>query len=439
MADDQKPLGDAEREAHSRLIADLAMEEAPAVAQPKVVLTAGQPGSGKSMIVNRVSVHFQGIKEPAIIVDPDAIRPTLPYMRERIASGDLNIPGAAFQDAGTIGARVVEMAAEGRRNIIYDGTLSNVKYARMSIENLKEQGYRVEIHGMAVSPDLSHASTYERREIQIKSSATGFGRGVGDDFHDQAVSGLVSTIGTLQAEGIVDAIVLYDRQGNVVGSTRMEAGQWVPDEQMAEALKNAHQNPNARTLRDTAASWETASSLMKDRGADPQEQQKVDSFRDAAVKRSPSSAESAVEFERACAEEGKRIVTRATSLDERLVDKWTALNKAHGEITAAKPGGPTWMPGHAAKEADWRSQWDASAKAISDNVARRDRIAPYTQTPIPGYPSKVEEAAVTKVQRRDPQLAKEGMAFRAAERQQRAQAMAESRTQQQSNNQKLAR
>ncbi len=439
MSDEQKPLSEAERTDLARELTDEQMEIAPAVERPTAILTAGQPGSGKSMIVNRVVVNFEGTGAPPIVIDADEVRPNLPYMRERIAKGDLEIPGAAFSDAGTIAAQMMGMAAEGRRNIVYDGTLSNSYYAGLNVDRLKQMNYRVEIHGMAVSPDLSHASTYERRELQIKTSPTGFGRGVGDDFHDQAVSGLVETIGALQADGKVDAIVLYDRQGNVVGSTRMEEGRWVPDEQMAEALKNAHQNPNARTLRDAAASWENASSMMRDRGAEPQEQQKVDTFRDAAVGRRPTAAESAVEFERAVADEGKRIVTRATSLDERLMDKWTALNKTHSEIAAAKPSGPAWMPGHAAKEAKWQDQFATTAKAISDNLARRERIAGYTQPPIPGYPSKVDEAAVRKVQRRDPELAKVAMAFRADERQQKAQAMTEARSQQQSQTNKLTR
>lgn len=282
---DPKPLTDAERSAIARKLVDEAKELAPAVDKPVAVFTAGQPGAGKRAIVNSVSVHFEGLGARPIAIDPDDVRPTLPYMRERIARGEVNTPDAAYADAGTIASKMMHFAAEGRRNIVYDGTLSNTFYARENVEHLKSQNYRVEIHGMAVAPDLSHASTYDRRELEIERHPKGYGRGVGDDFHDQAVSGLVKTIDALQADGKIDAIVLYNRKGEVVGSTKLEEGRWVPDEKMSDVLRRTHDRPDAQSLKDAAATWERASEMMRDRGADPADQRKVDGFRDAAKAR----------------------------------------------------------------------------------------------------------------------------------------------------------
>jgi hypothetical protein len=283
MSDDQKPLRDDEREKLARDLTDSELERTPRVANPLAVLTAGQPGSGKSMIVTTMRVQFGDAK--AIEINPDEVRPQIPYMRERIERGDLNIPQAAFSDAGTVAARMMEMSSAANRNIIYDGTLSNSFYALKTADHLKEAGYRVEVHGMAVPPDLSHASTYDRREGEIRTSPTGFGRGVGDEFHDQAVKGLVQTIADLQAQNKVDAIVLYDRDGKIVGSTKFEKGEWVPDQRMAETLREAHNNPNQKSLQDAAQTWDRAAELMRFRGADPAEQQKVDAYRDAALSR----------------------------------------------------------------------------------------------------------------------------------------------------------
>jgi hypothetical protein len=283
MSDDQKPLRDDEREKLARDLTDSELERTPRVTSPLAVLTAGQPGSGKSMIVTSMRVKFGDAR--AVEINPDEVRPQIPYMRERIERGDLNIPGAAFSDAGTVAARIMEMSSAESRNIIYDGTLSNSFYAGKTADHLKEQGYRVEVHGMAVTPDLSHASTYDRREGEIRTSPTGFGRGVGDDFHDQAVKGLVQTIGDLQAQNKVDAIVLYDRDGQIVGSSKFEKGEWVPDQRMAETLREVHNNPNQKSLQDAANTWDRAAELMRYRGAEPGEQQKVDGFRDAALAR----------------------------------------------------------------------------------------------------------------------------------------------------------
>lgn len=278
---DQQPLSAEERDKLARRLLDVQLDRTQPADRPRAAFTAGQPGSGKSMVVRSVSLQFEGVGG-AVVIDPDAIRPNVPYMRDRIAKGDLTIPDAAYQDAGTIAAAMMRYAAEHRRNVIYDGTLSNTYYARQNADYLRTSGYRVEIHGMAVAPDLSHARTYSRREAEIAASPTGFGRGVGDAFHDQATKGLLDTIGALQKEGRVDAIVLYDRTGQEVGSARLENGRWVPDKNMAEELRKAHAYPDQASRDEAAKTWDRAAELMRARGADAAEQRKVDALRDAS-------------------------------------------------------------------------------------------------------------------------------------------------------------
>ncbi len=285
MSDDQKALPDHEREKLARDLTGSELARTPEAKEPLAIFTAGQSGSGKSMIVRSMRVKFEGINERAVEIDPDLIRPQIPYMAERIERGDLNIPQVAFSDAGRLGYRMMQLSAEQKRNIIYDGTLANYDNSSRSMGELKNMGYRVEVHGMAVAPDLSHASTYDRREGEIRKSPTAFGRGVSDEFHDQAVKGLVDTIGKLQERGQVDAIVLYDRDGKVVGSTKLEKGEWVPDQRMADKLREVHDKPDGRTLQDAAQTWDRAAELMRYRGADSDEQKKVDAFRDAARER----------------------------------------------------------------------------------------------------------------------------------------------------------
>jgi len=285
VTDDQKPLRDNDREQLARELTDEQLARTPRVNEPLAVLTAGQPGSGKSMIVRSMRVQFGS--ERAVEINPDEVRPNIPYMLDRIERGDLDIPPAAFSDAGTIAARMMEMSSAEKRNIIYDGTLSNSYYAGKSADHLKAQGYRVEIHGMAVAPDLSHARTYDRREGEIVESPTHFGRGVSDDFHNQAVKGLTETIAELQARKAVDAVVLYDKDNKIIGRTQLENGQWVPDQRMADTLREVHKNPDPASLIDAAKTWDNAAEFMRRRGAEPEEQKKVDNYRDAALERLP--------------------------------------------------------------------------------------------------------------------------------------------------------
>ncbi len=144
-------------------------------------------------------------------------------------------------------------------------------------------------------------------------------------------------------------------------------------------------------------------------------------------------------FDAAVTAESKAIVKRATRLEGQLQDRLERTQQTRSETVAAKPSGPKWMPGASKALATWETQQRAQFQAVADTISRIDRVAPYTQAPIPGYPSKVEEMAVKKVERREPQMAKEAMAHRASERQQQARAFSEARSQQQAAGQKLSR
>ena len=137
MSDDQKPLRDDEREKLARDLAETGIEKSTAVKEPVAIFTAGQSGSGKSMIVNSMRIEFEGVGG-AVEIDPDKIRPQIPYMRDRIERGDLDIPQVAFSDAGNLAHRVMQISAEERRNIIYDGTLSNYGNSSKSMDELKD-------------------------------------------------------------------------------------------------------------------------------------------------------------------------------------------------------------------------------------------------------------------------------------------------------------
>ena len=440
MADDAiKGMTPDEQKAAAARFIEQDLRHSQPVESPRAIITGGQPGSGKSYIVQSVGVQFEGAGG-VIVIDPDEIRPKLPYMQDLIAAGKLDIPDAAYIDAGTIAHEMVQIAKQERRNVIVDGTLANTDRALQLADGFQKAAYQVEFHGMAVSPELSHARTYSRREDQIAKSPTGFGRGVGDDFHHGAVKGYAASVDALQSKSAVNSMALYYPNGAKI-ETKFQGGTWVPAVSMKEKLDQAHTQPSPEIMKATVATWDVASNAMRAREAPKEEQLKVDNLRAAATAKAPAPtpAEQADRFDAAVTAECKAIVKRATRLEGQLQDRLERTQQARSETLAAKPTGPKWMPGAAKALATWETQQRAQFGAVADTIARIDRVAPYTQAPIPGYPSKVEEMAVKKVERRDPQMAKEAMAFRVTERQQQARAFSEARTQQQANGQKLSR
>lgn len=265
-----------EHRAHAAMLMKELLDTSEAVDRPQAILTGGQPGSGKSAIVASARSSFE-TKGGAVVIDPDEIRPTLPYMHDRIARGDLDIPNEANVDAGTIAYQMIQIAKSERRNLVIDGTLQNTRRALDLAGEMKAAGYEVQFHGMAVHPDLSHARTYSRREEQIARSPTGFGRGVSDEFHDQAVEGYRNTVEAFQTRSAVDSMTFYGPNGKIA-ETRFENGQWTPDISMKERMELEQRHPGLREMIAATDAWWTAAKAMNKRGAPAEEIDKVRAF-----------------------------------------------------------------------------------------------------------------------------------------------------------------
>lgn len=325
-SDAPRGLTPAEQMAHAAELMRKALGRTAPREDPTAILTGGQPGSGKSYITKSVGVRFEGVGG-LIVIDPDEIRPTLPYMKSRIEAGNLDVPDVANVDAGTIAYQMVQIAKQERRNVLVDGTLQNTQRAVGLAEEMRQARYGVEFHGMAVYPDLSHARTYTRREEQIEESPTGFGRGVSDEFHDQAVRGYSLTVETFQNKASVDSMTFYGGEGRSTVQTRLENGSWVPAVSMADELRREHERPTPAVLDTTTRAWRSAVDKMQARGAPATELAKVMGFRDAAVVR---SVKAQISF--AQAERPDHAQERAPTPDERVRDLCTLV---HAGVAAA--------------------------------------------------------------------------------------------------------
>lgn len=252
----------AQRQANRAIDATL-----PVASAPTAVLTGGQPGAGKSTIVQNLVAEF-GDKGGIVTIDPDKVRPLIPYMRPLIAMGVEEIPDVANSDAGAIAYQMVWHVTAARRNILIDGTLKNTDNASSLVSKLRSQGYTVELHGMAVYPGLSHARTYARREMEMANSPSGFGRKVDDAYHDDAVRGFAHTVEAFYEGHQVDRIALYDELGQRAYDARLQGDTWIPQDPLPnDVLDQAHTQPGESVLRLTANAWTVTAAAMRERGA----------------------------------------------------------------------------------------------------------------------------------------------------------------------------
>lgn len=225
--DASKPFGLAERKQVQAEVVHVLLETTQRVDAPTAVFTAGQPGAGKTRsIVEPVQAEFDG-RGGIAVVDPDAIRPLLPSAKAEMAKGGSEFSDAAYRAAGTIAFDVSMDMISHRRNVLRDGTLSDLTYPRQEFDRMRASEFRIEVHVAAVSQDLSWARTVLRQQREAELSETGFGRGVGREFHDKAAAGIVSSTRSLWNEKLVDRMVVYDSQGNrIMDTTQDKGGQW---------------------------------------------------------------------------------------------------------------------------------------------------------------------------------------------------------------------
>ena len=189
--------------------------------RPKAIIIAGQPGSGKGRLTEMACKEFGSRPEEGHVeIDVDNLREHHPEYGKLRKSNDRTAAGFVQEDAGDWADELKDKAIEGRRNLIIDGTLKSPDKARDLCEQLKSQGYEVEVRVMAVHADVSIQGIYGRYEKskdkydengKKKEGGPTPGRWVPEAVHDDAYNGVVDSIRELDQAKIADKISVYGR------------------------------------------------------------------------------------------------------------------------------------------------------------------------------------------------------------------------------------
>jgi len=190
--------------------------------QPCVIITGGQPGSGKSGITALAAKRFK--KSGYVLVDADKMRPYHPDYDRLLAQNDKIAANLVHPDAGAWATQLLQDGMAGRRNIIIDQTSRDPAALAKMTDTLKQAGYRVELHVMAVPEAISEMRIHQRYEgLRARD---GFGRFSTKDKHDEAYKGVLETVGIAEANKLVDRICLYNHNLQVIYQNQLKNQQW---------------------------------------------------------------------------------------------------------------------------------------------------------------------------------------------------------------------
>lgn len=212
--DNQYKLSDEEHNlVFEKIKADF-LNSSLSIVSPKVVITGGQPASGKGKLARDSIDQFKD-KGGSVIIDPDQLRAYHPKYNELQKLDDKTSSGFTHHDAKKWSLELIEEAISHKKNIVLDQTSADFQTLKNTVQNFRDKGYKdVELKIMAVPEITSRQGIYHRYEMEKALYETG--RFVNIDIHSEIYHKLENTIEQLKNEPIVDKLTVYDRHYNAI-------------------------------------------------------------------------------------------------------------------------------------------------------------------------------------------------------------------------------
>jgi predicted ABC-type ATPase len=234
--------------------------------KPTAIILGGQPGSGKTALLIPAEEELNAIGS-TVVINGDDLRQYHPQYRPLQAIDPENAAQLTNLDSGKWVEKLIDEGIRCRVNLVIESTMrSHEVFARTSAK-LREAGYTVEARAIAVDPRASWQGIHTRYESMIENGSAP--RFTLREAHDAGVTGMLHTLSRIEAEKMVDRLLIGTRSGNVIYENRVENGQWtLPPSAAAkvEAERNRLLSPEEYQLH--AQGWEDILAKMVVRGAD---------------------------------------------------------------------------------------------------------------------------------------------------------------------------
>lgn len=226
--------------------------------RPVALILVGQDGAGAGALADTLADRFNG-RGGLVAIDAESLRPCLPYF-EDLHAGNTDL---AHHDTQEIANDVRQHAMEGRRNILLAGVSTEPDAALALAKGLKQAGYYVELHALAVNDQIS----FERASYRYESEAAAGEHTlpVPQAGHDKAFQNASATVRRLEYAGAVDQVIVYNRLNDVIARRLPIAGQVVA----GEAFDHARDQLTDYERISLAEKWDEIAESMARRDAAP--------------------------------------------------------------------------------------------------------------------------------------------------------------------------
>lgn len=183
-------------------------EKEPSI-NPICIILGGQPGSGKSFLVNEIKREFQ---KDFIFISTDDLRLYHPAY-SALQQNPETLQNAAnlvnhYSSAWT--ERLIKYCIDNKFNLIIDSTLGgNINAVYQTVDMLRENNFSFHLRLMAVPSLISKLSIFLRYESQLKEK--GFARWTRMEDHDDRFNKILNVVEQIFATKPPDTARFYQR------------------------------------------------------------------------------------------------------------------------------------------------------------------------------------------------------------------------------------
>lgn len=223
------------------LIKNILLNNKISVVKPIAYILGGQPGAGKTILQNSILKSNKN----CIVINADAFREFHPYFSEIQAAFGDEAPKYTQPFINRITEQLIRELSDEKYNLIIEGTLRTAETPINTCKMLKDKGYRVELHIIAVKKEISYESTILRYENAIALGKTP--RATAKEHHDLVAESIVKNLDVIYQRKVFDDIRLFSRFEKCIYPTGEEISPAIVE---CEVLNGNWSNAELNMLRE---------------------------------------------------------------------------------------------------------------------------------------------------------------------------------------------
>lgn len=246
------------------------------VPHPRVFITGGQPGSGKSKLLELSRKEFAD--KNVVVINGDELREYHTKSDEIFKLDDKRYAERTDADSRVWTKRAFDRAIETKHNIAFESTMRDHGPISETMKRLRDEGYKLTARVVATNERLSKTGIFKRYEEQ--KAAKGYGRFTEQASHDAGYEGMPKTVDYIEKNKLVDRLEVYNRAGEPIFSKTLKDGHWDKEESAVKAIEEERQRePTDKEIADLRTDWQTIFERMEERKAPLKELEQARSVR----------------------------------------------------------------------------------------------------------------------------------------------------------------